>query len=38
MTNLRALKQTVVVQSRHRWLIWLWLLLLIGFGIRLSLD
>ncbi len=36
MTTVRALKQAFVVRNMSRWLIWLWFLLLIGFGLRLS--
>jgi 4-amino-4-deoxy-L-arabinose transferase-like glycosyltransferase len=32
-----AQKQTFVVQRASRWLVWLWLLLLVGFWLRLSL-
>ncbi len=31
-----AQKQTLVVQRVSRWLVWLWLLLLVGFWLRLS--
>ena len=37
MTTVGALKQAFAVQNMSRWLVWLWLLLLIGFWLRLSL-